>query len=188
MGNPIRELTNDMNLFLIGYRCTGKTSVGKALAQRLGWPFVDTDHMIVDATNTDIARIVAEKGWAYFRDKEVKAVKAVCEADRQVVATGGGGVLDDCNVSAMQTSGKVLWLRAGEKTIARRMLADDGTLRNRPSLTGQGLIQEITTVLSAREPLYETAADAAIDTDQQKIAAICDRILSILGLETTVEE
>ena len=177
-----------MNLFLIGYRCTGKSSVGKALAQRLNWPFVDTDRMIVDTAGAGITAIVANKGWAYFRDTEVKAVQTVCAADRQVVATGGGVVLDERNVSAMQASGKVVWLRADMQTIADRMLADDATAGNRPPLTGQGLIQEISTVLSERKPLYEAAADAAIDTDQQKIAAICDRILRLPPLKTVVGE
>lgn len=174
--HPWRELTEDMNVFLIGYRCTGKTTVGKTLARRLGCSFVDTDRMIVTTTGTDIAGIVDEKGWAYFRDMERRVMQAVAVVDRQVVATGGGVILDQRNVSAMQRSGKIVWLRASEKTITGRILADDTTAGNRPSLTGQGLIQEITEVLSKRRPLYERAMDVAIDTDTASIAVICDRI------------
>jgi shikimate kinase len=78
-----------VNLFLIGFRCTGKTSVGQILARRLGWPLVDTDRIIVDMIGSDIARMVEKSGWAFFRKQERRALEAVCAADRQVVATGG---------------------------------------------------------------------------------------------------
>ncbi|MBC2713574.1 MAG: shikimate kinase [Desulfosarcina sp.] len=164
-----------MNLFLIGYRCTGKTTVGKALAQRLGWPFMDTDRMIVETTGTSIARMVDENGWPFFREQERQALASVSAGDRQVVATGGGIILDDRNISAMKKSGTVVWLTASEKIIAERMLDDDATAGNRPSLTG-----EITSLLSERRPFYEKAANFAIDTNQEKIAAICDRIIEKL--------
>lgn len=175
-----------MNLFLVGYRCTGKTTVGKTLARRLGWPFMDMDRMIVESTGTSIARMVDEHGWLFFREQERQVMEAVSAVDRQVVATGGGIVLDARNVSAMKKSGKVVWLAASEKTIEERMLADDATAGNRPPLTGQGLIVEIASVLSKRRPFYDMAADIAIDTDQEKIAAICDRIQEALGLKTAL--
>lgn len=173
-----------MNLFLIGYRCTGKTTVGKALARRLGWPFVDTDRMIAATVGTSIARMVDEKGWAYFREQERQTLKALSVDDRQVVATGGGVILDNRNVSAMRKSGTVVLLTASRKTIAARMLADDATEGSRPSLTGQGLVREVTSVLVERLPLYEKAADFAIDTNREKIEAICDRIIEKAGLRT----
>lgn len=175
-------LTNAMNLFLIGYRCTGKTTVGKALARRLGWLFVDTDRMVVETAGTSIAKMVDEKGWPYFRDQELQALQALSADDRQVVATGGGAVLDNRNVSAMRKSGTVVLLTASRKTIAARMLADDATEGSRPSLTGQGLVREITSVLCERRPLYEKAADFVVDTNRKTIEAICDRILEKVGL------
>lgn len=173
-----------MNIFLIGYRCTGKTTVGKALALRLGRPFLDTDRMIVEKSGTGITQIVDENGWSFFREQERKVMEALAAMDRQVVATGGGIVLDDRNVSAMKKSGTIVWLTASDKTIEERMRADDATTGNRPSLTGQGLIEEIASVLSERAPLYQKAADLAIDTDREKIAVICDRIVDALELNT----
>lgn len=173
-----------MNIFLIGYRCTGKTTVGKALARRLGWPFVDTDRMIAATAGTSIARMVDEKGWAYFREQERQTLKALAADDRQVVATGGGVILDKRNVSAMRKSGAVVLLTASRKTIAERMLADDATEGSRPSLTGQGLVREISSVLGERLPLYEMASDFAIDTNRKRIEAICDRIIEKAGLKT----
>jgi len=177
-----------MNLFLIGYRCTGKTTVGKALAQRLGWPFRDTDQLIVENAGTSIARMVDAGGWRYFRERERQTLADLSVADRQVVATGGGIVLDARNVRAMQRSGKIVWLTAGEQTIQARMLADESTAGNRPPLTGTGLLAEIAVVLADRRPLYEKAADVTIDTDREAVAAVCERIVVALGREWMMDE
>ena len=166
-----------MNLFLIGYRCTGKTTVGQTLADRLGWAFVDTDEAIVDTAGTSIAHLVEKHGWDYFRRLERQTLADVAKSCDQVVATGGGVILDDRNLDVMQQTGTVVWLTADEATIARRMLADDATETNRPSLTDQGQIAEIRQVLAERRPRYEKAADITIETDQVSIEMICNRIL-----------
>lgn len=171
-----------MNLYLIGYRCTGKTTVGIALGRRLGRPFVDTDRLIVQTVGTSIARMVEENGWPYFREQERKTLQSLSAKAHQVVATGGGIVLDERNIVAMRHSGKVVWLTAGLATIQARMLADDATQGSRPSLTGQGLIAEIEVVLAQRRPLYEKAADLTVATDDETIAGICERIVEGLGL------
>jgi shikimate kinase len=173
-----------MNLFLIGYRCTGKTSVGEVLARQLGWRFLDTDRMVVESASISIVRMVADHGWPFFREQERQALASACAGDRQVAATGGGIVLDERNVAKMKQSGKIVWLTANPKTIEARMRGDDATEGNRPSLTGQGRLKEITSVLSERIPLYEKAAELVIDTDREKIVAICDRIVSALKLKT----
>lgn len=166
-----------MNLFLIGYRCTGKTTVGQALAERLGWAFMDTDEAIVDSAGISIAEMVETHGWAYFRRLERQTLADVANGCDQVVATGGGVVLDDRNLDVMQKSGTVVWLTADEANIARRMLADDATETNRPSLTDQGQIAEIRQVLAERRSRYKKAADITIETDQASIEMICNRIL-----------
>jgi shikimate kinase len=175
-------LTATTNLFLIGYRCTGKTSVGEHLAQRLGWRFMDTDRMVVDTAGVSIARMVADHGWPFFREQERQALVAVSTGDRQVVATGGGIVLDERNISTMKQSGRVVWLTASEKTILTRMLGDPVNAASRPSLTRQGLTAEITSVLAERTPLYEMAADRVVATDRRTVAAICERIVAALGM------
>jgi shikimate kinase len=177
-----------MNLFLIGYRCTGKTTVGKVLAQRLGWPFTDTDQLIVETAGTSIDRMVAEKGWPYFRERERRALTSLTAADRQVVATGGGIVLDARNIRDMQRTGKIVWLTAAEATIRARMFADASTAGSRPPLTGQGSIDEIAEVLAERRLLYDKTADVTVDTDRETIAGICERIVGILGLEGKTDE
>jgi len=179
-------LTHTMNLFLIGYRCTGKTSVGEVLARQLGWRFVDTDRMVVESAGVSIVRMVVDHGWSFFREQERQALVSVSTGDRKVVATGGGIILDERNISIMKQAGRIVWLTASEKTILTRMFGDSATAESRPSLTGQGRLEEITSVLSDRIPLYEKAAELVINTDREKIVVICDRIVSALGLKTEV--
>jgi shikimate kinase len=171
-----------MNLFLIGYRCTGKTTVGEALAQRLDWSFADTDRMVIAAVGDSIARIVEDHGWAYFREQEHQVLETIAAGNHQVVATGGGIVLDARNITTMKKTGRIVWLRAGETVIHTRLLKDDTTAENRPALTRQRLLAEINTELSKRRPLYETAADYHVSTDRDDVLAICDRIIALVAL------
>lgn len=165
-----------MNVFLIGFRCTGKTSVGQVLARRLGWSFVDTDRTISTLSGCEISRMVEEHGWPFFRERERQVLERVCTADRQVVATGGGIILDDRNVTIMRRSGMIVRLTASPKTIMARMRADDATTADRPPLTRRGVIEEVALLLAERKPLYQEAADFTIDTDGETITALCERI------------
>lgn len=175
-----------MNLFLIGYRCTGKTSVGEVLAHQLGWRFVDTDQKVVETAGVSIAQMVEAHGWPFFRELEGQALVSLSTGDRQVVATGGGIILDERNISTMKQSGRIVWLTASERTILNRMLGDSTTAESRPSLTHQELTAEIASVLAERRPLYKKAADRAIVTDRRTVAAICERIIAATGLQKGV--
>ena len=121
-----------MNLFLIGYRCSGKTTIGKTIAKALDWSFVDADVILVRESGRSIKEIVDSEGWDAFRRMERSVLKQICADDRQVVATGGGVVLDRSNIQAMKTSGTVVWLDAGAETIQKRMLRDKNTGDFRP--------------------------------------------------------
>lgn len=174
---------DSMNLFLIGYRCTGKTTVGETLAQRLNWDFVDTDQKVVETAGVSIVQMVEAHSWLFFRELEGQALASLSTGDRQVVATGGGIILDERNISIMKQSGRIVWLTASERTILTRMLGDSATAESRPSLTRQSLTAEITAVLAERRPLYEKAADRVIATDRRTVAVICERILAAFGLQ-----
>jgi shikimate kinase len=169
-----------MNIFLIGYRCTGKTSVGRSLAKRLGWSFVDTDLKLIKEQGQKISEIVNTKGWDSFRKMEKQVIQSVCERDRRVVATGGGVVLDEENVNRMRDSGVLVWLRANINTIESRMAQDPLTRDFRPPLTSEGVVDEIRETLLWRNPYYEKAMDFIVDTDLIGIEAICDTILQKL--------
>jgi shikimate kinase len=168
------------NLFLIGYRCTGKTSTGRTLAARLGWTFVDSDRVITAEVGCSIADFIATEGWTAFREAERKVILRLSEMDRQVVAAGGGVVTDDENVVCMRSSGKVIWLQASPDAIRRRMQADAGTAANRPPLTGQGSLEEIAAVLDERKPLYADAAHYRIDTDDLNTDEVAEKIIEII--------
>jgi shikimate kinase len=174
-----------MNLFLIGYRCTGKTTTGKAIAAAIDWSFVDADTMLVRECGKPIKEIVDTGGWEVFRRMERSTLKQICTEDRQVVATGGGVVLDKANIKAMKTSGMVIWLGATAETIQKRMLQDKNTGNFRPALTDKGRMQEIEDMLLKRNPYYESASDFSIHTDEVPVneirAIIIQRLKDKIG-------
>ena len=176
--NP--EPLNPDNLYLIGYRCTGKSTVGKILAEKLSRPFLDTDSLVAAQQRMSIKEIVGSHGWESFRGMEQATLKEISTSDGQVVATGGGIVLNGENVMLMKKSGKIIWLRAKLETIKTRMLQDTDTRDFRPALTCQDSISEIEKTLQLREPLYKKAMDFYVDTDEQDISAIAEIIIEKL--------
>lgn len=163
-----------MNLVLIGYRGTGKSSVGRILAARLNRILVSTDEEIVKRAGTSIPEIVTRHGWNHFRDLESQVIRDVAGRDGLVVDTGGGAILRARNVEALKASGRLFWLTASVETIAQRISGDT----NRPSLTGtKSFIEEIDDVLRERLPQYEAAADHIIATDGRSVDHIADDIL-----------
>jgi shikimate kinase len=171
---------NPDNLFLVGYRCTGKSSVGRSLAATLSLPFIDTDSLVVSENGMSIREIVISQGWEAFRRLEHTALQQVCTMDRRVVATGGGIVLDADNVKLMKKSGRIIWLRASPKTIKARMLQDKASKTLRPALTSTDNISEIEETLAKRAPLYQHAMDFSVDTDHRGVDEICDFIIGRL--------
>ena len=128
--------------------------MGKLLAAKLGWPFIDTDSLLVSESGVSIKEIVEKYGWETFRQMEHAIVNQVCILDRRVVATGGGVVLDEANVNLMKKNGKVVWLKALSETIHSRMLLDQDTADFRPSLKSKDSFSEIKETLLERDPLY----------------------------------
>jgi len=166
-----------MNIFLIGYRCTGKTSVGKNLARIIGWQFIDADAKLVKDYGMSIKEIVARLGWDAFRAMECNIIKKICFLDQHIVATGGGAVLNSDNVKNMKSKGPLIWLRATPETIEKRIVADENTEELRPALTSKGLTEEINEVLLNRNPAYENTMDFYIDTDRLDINEISQAII-----------
>lgn len=162
-----------MNIVLIGYRGTGKSTIGKILAEKLGMKVLSTDELIVRRAGKRIPEIVAESGWDRFRDIESEVIRDVSAMDNIVVDAGGGVIIRPQNVEALRKNGKVFWLTAQIKTIAKRIHTDT----ERPSLTGnKSFIDEISEVLKQREPLYKEAAHHVIKTDNRKPEKIAEEI------------
>jgi len=147
------------------------------LAGRMAWTFADTDSLLVAEKRTSIREIVERFGWEEFRRWECEVVRRVCAQHRQVVATGGGVVLDDANVTRMKAAGKIIWLRATPETIRKRMAQDVGTETFRPALTAKDSIAEIEDTLLERESCYQQAMDFSVDTDNRQIEEVCDTVI-----------
>jgi len=169
-----------MNIVLIGYRCSGKTEVGKILAAELGRYFLDTDALIEKDTGSSVEKIVSGKGWDHFREVEKRLVAEVSRNDHLVVATGGGFVMDEENVQNLKKNGWVVWLSAGGDVLKHRMDRDRESGRPRPSLTGVNPLEEIKEVLSIRKPLYERAGDFVVDTGTLSIGEVAATIINAL--------
>jgi shikimate kinase len=177
------HLRDDRNLVLIGYRATGKSSVGAELARIMMRPFVDLDQVLVAEAGRSVAEIVTRGGWEEFRRREKELVARYCDVHGQVLATGGGVVLDPENVEALRENGVIIWLIAEPETIRARLEADRPQEAFRPTLTGGDTVSEVLEVLKFREPLYRAAAHLIIETTNQSIRQVVQEILAALEIK-----
>jgi shikimate kinase len=168
-----------MNLILIGYRASGKTSVGKRLSGLLQRPFLDTDALIRQQTGKTVKEIVLEGGWPAFRDVEQEVIAGLAGHEGAVIALGGGAVLEPANVKVLRPRGFFIWLQAGKETIQERLKGDGASSEQRPPLQppGNGDEEE---VLSRRIPVYRALADLIVDTTGRNIEAVADGIVAAL--------
>jgi shikimate kinase len=164
-------------LFLIGYRGTGKSTVGPLLAAALGWEYLDADERIEAAAGRSIADIFAAEGEAGFRDLESAVLAGLCQNDRRVIATGGGVVLRPFNRELLASAGYVAWLTATPETVWGRMQADPTTAARRPNLTTGGP-EEVANLMAAREPLYRETAHAVFSTEARSPGEVAADILA----------
>ena len=164
----------DRLIFLIGYRGSGKTSVARILAERLGWDWLDADSVLETRHGRSIREIFATEGEEGFRDKEAALLGEFCRSNRHVIATGGGVVLRPANRDKLKT-GFVVWLTADAATLWQRISRDAGTAERRPNLTVGGLA-EVEQLLREREPLYRECADLIVDTTGRTLEEIADKI------------
>ncbi len=178
-------------LFLIGYRGTGKTTIGRLLAERLDVPCIDLDHFIQESAGKTIAELFVEGGEDLFRDWESRCLSklvdqqssAFCDSDQAeggdsgidaVISLGGGTILRDKNRELISQSGTCIYLTATPKTIWQRLSQDSVSTTQRPALTELSAEQEITNLLAKRLPLYEESADIQIETDDRSIGEIAE--------------
>lgn len=155
---PVME--RKKNIFLIGPRACGKTSVGRLLAERLGCEFVDTDHALVSAVGMEISAYVEQHGWDAFRDREAETLARETASGGRVIGCGGGIVLREENRAVLRT-GITVYLKTPVDELARRLMNDPNEAQ-RPSLTDKPIADEVKAVLAERAPLYEECADAIV--------------------------
>jgi len=176
-----------MKLILIGYRGTGKTTVARCLARRLGWSWMDTDDEIERSAGKSIAAIFRDDGEATFRDLESDVLADWADKEQVVLATGGGAVLRERNRRALHHGGTIVWLTASPPTILKRISADRTTAQRRPKLTSAGPEAEVSQTLEARSPIYRDCADLEIDTEGKTPPEIADEVLRQLGWSSRQE-
>ncbi len=169
-----------MNVVLIGFRCAGKSTVGKALAARLGREFADCDEYIESKTHLSIREIFDLAGESYFRTLEGQAIQEMARSDGRVIATGGGAVLRRQNTKYLKRNGIIVLLEVTPDVAFERIRRDPSSRTRRPAMTGQEPLNEIHAQLEFRRPYYSAAADITVRTDERPVAEIVEDILKHL--------
>lgn len=155
--------TPPKNIVLIGFMGSGKSTVGRELHQRLGYPLVDMDSVIEQRAGKPITAIFAESGEEAFRDMETRLLEELCEPDtpRKIISTGGGVIGREENRRLLRELGYVVWLSAPTHMILERT----GKNRDRPLLHTADPAARVAELLAVREPLYAVCAHLRVDTD-----------------------
>jgi len=169
-----------MNIVLIGFRGTGKSTVGKLLANRLKRDYVDTDEYIERTTGKTIKDIFEEEREEGFRKTEAETIAKLGKMDNKIIAAGGGVVLKDENVKNLKSNGFLILLEATPEIIHDRIMQDEKTTQQRPSLTNKNSFDEIKHLIDKRQPLYENAANYTLNTSYVSCEDIVEEIITTI--------
>ncbi len=156
-----------MHLYLIGYRGSGKSTVGRLLAARLGRGVVDTDELIERESGMTIKEIFASEGEAGFRDRETFFIRSIAQrpSPAQVVSLGGGAILREVNQQLLAASGHCVWLQGSPELLHARIHSDQSTQSRRPNLSRHGGFEEVNAMLRVRTPIYQMLAQKTVVVD-----------------------
>ena len=161
-----------MNIVLTGFMGTGKTAVGRHLAEELHAQFVDVDMTITHKAGRSIRDIFVEEGEAAFRKKESDVIQELSAKDKTVIATGGGALMNATNRENLSRNGILVCLTARASTLLER-LKDDVT---RPLLAGENLEQKVERLMKERQAVYDLCP-VQVDTDGKSIAQVSEEII-----------
>jgi len=164
--------SHSRNIFLVGLMGAGKTTVGRVLARRLRLQFLDCDHEIEARTGVAVRTIFEVEGEAGFRARESAMLDELTQREGVVLATGGGAVIDPGNRRMLHERGTTVYLRAQVEDLYRRTRHD----RNRPLLQTEDPLGRLRELLKVRHPLYEEAAHLILDTGEQGVPRLVNRI------------
>ncbi len=166
-----------MNIILIGFRGTGKSTVGKILSKETGWKFISSDDEIENKYGK-ISKLVSDKGWEYFRRLEEDVIGNIAKEDKTIIATGGGVVMNSNNVQNLKKNGKFILLTTSKELIINRIKNSD-----RPRLTTSTCIEEeVDKILNERMPVYLSIADYMIDTSSLTPKDIAEKIIKMVKM------
>jgi shikimate kinase len=165
---------SDVNLYLVGFMGTGKSTVGRAAAARLGFQLIDSDHEIERAQGRTITEIFAQDGEPAFREMEKAFIEGGHPGERTVVSCGGGLVVQPGMLEALRSRGIVICLHASLETVLERTSRS----RNRPLLDVENPEERIRTLYAAREPVYRRAGTMVL-TDSRPLGDIVAHVVRI---------
>ncbi len=176
-----------MQVSLIGFRATGKSTVGRLIATRLGWSWLDSDVELQRRTGKEISRIFREDGELVFRQLEEDVILALAGTGPRVLSVGGGAVLRQAIRERLSAAGPVVWLVAGPEVIQHRMDADPNHLALRPPLTSLDAGHEIHALLAERNAVYKALADLQVETDFKSADQVADEVINQLRRQDRLE-
>jgi len=161
---------------MVGMMGAGKTAVGRALAARLGVPFLDSDAEIEAAANMSVPEIFTRDGEPFFRDKETKVIRRLLREERGILSTGGGAFLADANRAMISRRGVSVWLKADIEVLWDRVRHKD----TRPLLRTDDPRRTLGALYEARVPLYAEADLSVVSDGIASIDQMVDRVLAAL--------
>ena len=176
------DLTSLDNIILVGFMGTGKTVVGRKLAQLMGWEFVDMDTVLEVRAGKSVQHVFSEDGESTFRDMERVLLEEVCSGSRRVISTGGGVVLDESNRQLMRSRALVVLLDAHPETIYTRLTNNDTIpVETRPLLSGSQPLEHIKELKEGREVFYAAAAHHVVDTERLRVDQVAEKVLEVFN-------
>lgn len=175
---PANDPERSVRLALVGLPGSGKSTVGRQLARRLGLPFKDSDQVIEQRIGGSIRDFFEREGEAAFRDMEEAVLRELAQAEPGVLATGGGAVLRPANRQRLRDAGHVIYLRSTPEEVFKRLRHD----RNRPLLQVDDPLARLRGLYEERDPLYRETAHFIIETGRPSVATLVNMILTQLEL------
>lgn len=164
-------------LILVGFMCSGKSTVGRLVAERLGWEFIDFDETIERAENKRIAEIFRDCGESYFRGLEADLTRRLEHRRNVVLAPGGGWISQQGLVDRLRPGSLIVWLRVRAETVYERYRSE--TAVERPLLQVDDPLGTMRSILAERTPSYREA-DEVVDTDDRGPAEVAEEIVAML--------
>ncbi|HDM78600.1 MAG TPA: shikimate kinase AroL [Deltaproteobacteria bacterium] len=172
-----RSRAKASGIALIGYRATGKTTVGEKLAQLLQYDFMDMDTEISKREKSSIEEIVRKHGWKYFRKIESTLLGELATRNKIIISTGGGIILHEQNRVTLRKHFFVVWLKASPETIKKRLAKDLDKQEQRPPLSGKDLLHEVDEILEKRLKYYKETAHFSLSTDMLSPTNVTEQII-----------
>lgn len=154
--------------------CSGKSRVGKIVADRLHWAHIDTDEMIQKDVGMPVGDIIRKRGEKAFRDLETKAIQLISLSDKSVISTGGGAPLNPENMKYLTQNGTVVWLQISPENVLKR----SGSLKSRPLIDASDPLTSVKNRLQERTPIYARNASFSVDSNTLDLDQMADKIIS----------